>query len=314
MAEPGDQAMRVRLLGTAAGGGFPQWNCHCAHCRGVRTGRVPARARSQSGAAISAEGRRWFLLNASPDLRQQIEGFAPLRPADGRTRSTPIEGVLLTNADLDHTVGLFSLREGGRLPVHATPSVRGALTQGVTIGPVLESYGGLEWREPPAELAPLFGADGTPSGLRYAAFSVPGKPPRYREGRVAPAADDGVGYCFVDERTGGQMLFIPDAAALDSDVLRQLPTCDVLLLDGTFWSNNEMERMGTGTASAAEMGHLPVGGVSGSLACIASLPISRRIYIHINNTNPMLIEDSPERAAVEAAGVEVGWDGLEFEL
>jgi pyrroloquinoline quinone biosynthesis protein B len=143
---------------------------------------------------------------------------------------------------------------------------------------------------------------------------VPGKPPRYLEGRVSLAPGDVVAYRFVDERTGGRLLFMPDVAALDDVVLSQLSNCEALLLDGTFWSENEMQVMGVGTTPAAKMGHLPVGGLVGSLDRIASLPVSRRIYVHVNNTNPVLIEDSVERVAVESAGVEVGWDGLEFTL
>jgi pyrroloquinoline quinone biosynthesis protein B len=304
--------MRVRLLGTAAGGGFPQWNCNCGSCRGLRAGSVRAQARTQSSVAISADEKRWFLLNVSPDVRVQIEAFPPLLPPCDSRRGTGIEGVLLTNADLDHTLGLLILREGQRLAVHATPAVRRALTDGLNVATVLESYCGLEWHEPPAKLAPLCCADGSPSGLSYAAFPVPGKPPRYRAGRALPDPGDCVGYRLVDETTAGALIYLPDIADLDECAMGQLQRCDALLLDGTFWSEDEMQRMEVGAPSAAEMGHLPVGGAAGSLARIASLPIARRIYVHINNTNPMLNEDSPERAAVLAASAEIGWDGLEI--
>ncbi len=304
--------MRVRLLGTAAGGGFPQWNCNCANCRRARARTRRAQPRMQSCVAISADGRRWFLLNASPDVRLQVESFPPLLPASDQVRGSGIEGVLLTNADLDHTLGLLILREGNRLCIHATPRVRQALSEGLLLDTILDRYCGMDWREPPLELAPLLDAAGSPSGLRYAAFAVPGKPPRYLEDRVAPAPGDNVGYRFVDEATGGRLLFLPDVAAWDEAVLAQLAQCDVLLFDGTFWSEDEMARMGVGTTPAAAMGHLPVSGADGSFARIAGLPIPRKIYVHINNTNPMLLEDSAERAIVEAAGVEIGEDGLEF--
>jgi pyrroloquinoline quinone biosynthesis protein B len=306
--------MQIHLLGTAAGGGFPQWNCNCAICRAVREGTRPAQPRTQSCAAVSADGRRWFLLNASPDVRLQIESFPPLLPTGATPRGTRIEGILLTNADLDHTLGLLILREGGRLPVHATATVRHALTEGVALAAILESYCGVDWREPPSELSPLTYADGTPSGLHYAAFALPGKPPRYLEGRAEAAPGDCVGYRIVDKATGGRLVFLPDAAILDEVVMGQLRACDVLLLDGTFWSENEMERMGVGTTPASRMGHLPIGGQDGSLVRIAPLSIARKIYVHINNTNPILVEDSPERAAVEAAGVEVGHDGMDLTL
>lgn len=305
--------MRVCLLGTAAGGGFPQWNCNCAVCRGMRAGTVRARPRSQSCVALSADGRSWFLLNASPDVRMQLESFPPLLPCGG-VRDTPIEGILLTNADLDHTLGLFTLREGGRLAVHAAPVVRRALEGGLVLGRVLRCYCRVDWHEPPGEPAPLRGRDGTPSGLRYAAFPIPGKPPRYLGGRVASAPGDSIGYHFEDEATGGRLVFMPDVAALDEVALARMYDCDALLLDGTFWSDDEMRARGAGDASAADMGHLPVGGPDGSLARIIDLPIGRKIYIHINNTNPMLIEDSPEARAVGAAGAEVGRDGMELFL
>ena len=303
--------MRVHLLGTAAGGGFPQWNCNCATCRGARAMR--ARPRTQSCVALSADGRSWFLLNASPDLRVQIESFAPLRPA-GSVRGTAVEGVLLTNADLDHTLGLFLLREGERLAIHATRTVRRALAEGLALPAVLASFCRADWIEPPAELAPLCRRDGTPSGLLYAALSVPGKPPRYLDGRAAPSAGTSVGYRIVDEATGGRLVFLPDVAALDEAVLAALRDCDAVLFDGTFWSQDEMRSMGVGTASAADMGHLPVGGPDGSLVRLAELPVSLKIYIHINNTNPILLDESPERRAVEAGGVAVGYDGWDFSL
>lgn len=306
--------MRVRLLGTAAGGGFPQWNCNCANCRAVRNGESGLAPRSQSCVAISADGKRWFLLNASPDVRAQIESFPPLQPAHGATRGTGIEGVLITNADLDHTLGLFILREGGPLSIYATPTVREALSQGLSIDSVLSSYCRLTWHAPPETLTPLRRAGGEASGLLYQAFALPGKPPRYRERHAAPDPGDCVGYRFLDEKSGRTLLFLPDVAALNNEAHALLKECDALLMDGTFWSDDEMARMGAGTTPASRMGHWPVGGEDGSLALLKTLPIPRKIYTHINNTNPMLRPGSAEHAAVQAAGCEVGVDGLEFEL
>jgi pyrroloquinoline quinone biosynthesis protein B len=305
--------MRVRLLGTAAGGGFPQWNCNCPNCRIVRAGIGRARQRTQSSVALSANGEHWFLVNASPDVRAQIESFAPLLPSE-RVRGTGVDGILLTNADLDHTLGLLLLREGERLVVHATTAVRRALTNELRMDEVLSRYGGVTWRESPAELAPLLTRDGTPSGVWYAAFPVPGKLPRYREGTVVPSLGDTVGYRFEDEKTRGRLVVIPNAAALTDSVLAQMRASDALLLDGTFWSEDEMQGLGAGNIGAREMGHLPIGGADGTLAAVVGLPARLKVYLHINNTNPILCEDSPARQAVEAAGVIVGYDGQEFNL
>jgi pyrroloquinoline quinone biosynthesis protein B len=253
------------------------------------------------------------LLNASPDVRTQIELFPVLSPC-GEVRGTNIAGILLTNADLDHTLGLLVLREDERLTVHATAAVRQALTGDGGLADVLGHYCGVEWRNPPADLAPLLCRDGARSGLQYAAFPVPGQPPRYLRDRASASGEYCVGYILVDETTGGTLLYLPGVAALDETVMSRVCGCDALLLDGTFWSNDEMQIIGVGGLSAAEMGHLPVGGPDGSLERIAQLPIRRKIYIHINNTNPMLIEDSPAHRAVRAAGADIGWDGLELSL
>jgi pyrroloquinoline quinone biosynthesis protein B len=279
----------------------------------VRAGTIRARSRLQASLAVSADGHKWFLVGASPDIRAQIESFPPLQPR-GRVRDSPLEGVLLAGADLDHVLGLLVLREGGSLAIHATRAVRSALTEGLTIAPVLERYGERIWLEPPVEPAPLPLADGTSSGLLYQAFPVPGKPPRYREGRTAPDPGDCIGYRIEDQATGARLVVLHGAAALDRSVLWHLEGCDAALLDGTFWSENEMSQAGAGAGTASEMGHLPIGGPGGSLARLRPLSIARKIYWHINNTNPILRDDSPEHRAVEDAGFEVGWDGLELTL
>ncbi len=305
--------MRVRLLGTAAGGGFPQWNCACRNCRAVRSGDRRTLPRTQTCVALSGDDRRWFLVGASPDIRSQIESFPPLG-VDDRVRGTALEGILLTSADLDQVLGLFFRREGGPLCVHASGSVRRSLCEGLSLGAVLGRYCGLDWREPPTEMEPLRDGSGQPSGLLYEAFPVPGKPPRYREGCAPGDPGDCLGYRFTDLNTGGRLVLVPGSAALDDDLVEKLEGCDAVLFDGTFWSENEMQDSGVGGASASEMGHLPIGGPGGSLIRIAGLPARRKIYVHINNTNPVLLEGSPELRLVEAAGAEVGRDGMEFVL
>jgi len=301
--------MRIRLLGTAAGGGFPQWNCGCVNCCLARAEPARAWPRSQCGAAVSADGRRWFLLNASPDLPAQIQAFPPLLP-DGVRRGTAVEGILLTSADLDCTLGLLLLREGERLTVHAPAAVRQAVNVGLRIDRVLACYCGVEWRLPPAEPAPLLDRRSEPTGIRYAAFPVPGQPPRYH----TAGEGGGVGYRLEDEGSGARLVFLPGVAEWTESIQAQVQDCDALLLDGTFWAEDEMQRLDVGSRTASAMGHLPVGGPHGSLMRIAALRIPHRIYVHVNNTNPLLIEDSAERRAVEAVGAMVGWDGLELSL
>jgi pyrroloquinoline quinone biosynthesis protein B len=305
--------VEVRLLGTAAGGGFPQWNCACRNCQAARAGGARASSRTQGCVAVSGDGRRWFLVGASPDVRSQVETL-PVPDTGGAVRRSALAGVLLASADLDHVLGLLSLREGERLLVHATPAVRRAVCEGLSMGKVLSAYCGVSWAEPPPTPRPLAGHDGRPSGVLYQAFPVPGRPPRYRAAVAEPDPEDVVGYLFTDPRTGGRLAVVPGVGALDDGLLDTLSRCDALLIDGTFWSEHELRDAGVDAPSASAMGHLPVGGPGGSLRRVAGLPAHTKIYIHINNSNPMLLDDSPERRDVEGAGVVVGLDGMRLTL
>jgi pyrroloquinoline quinone biosynthesis protein B len=307
--------MRVKLLGTAAGGGFPQWNCDCPNCLAARAGEPRASPRLQCCVAIGDDdGRRWFLIGASPDIRAQLEMLP--RPSGGRSRGSVVEGVLLPSADLDQALGLFALREGDPIRVFATPAVQRALREGLNLDGVLGEYCGVEWPPLPVDRpGELTWHDGALSGITCRAFAVPGKPPRYRERAATPDPLDSVGFRLVDERTGGRLIVAPGLAGLDDALVGRLADCDVLLLDGTFWGERELEEVRRQASTpASAMGHLPVGGPGGSLERLADLPVPRKIYLHINNTNPMLLDDSPERKEFEAAGFEVGRDGLEFSL
>ncbi len=305
--------MRIRLLGTAAGGGFPQWNCACPNCDGVRRGTIRARPRREFCLAVTGNDRDWFLVNAPPDVRAQLESFSPLTPR-GATRSTLIAGVLLTSADLDNALGLMTLREGPPLAIYATAGTRQALQLGFSLPTLLEEYAGAHWREPPLTRSPLCSRDEQPSGLECEAFLVDRHPPRYLGSRGAGACGDRVGYVIIDSITRARLVVLPGFSALDACLRDRIANCDVLLLDGSFWSEDELQRQATGARSAAEMGHLPVGGAGGSLNRIAELNARRTIYVHINNTNPMLNEDSPEFVAVRAGGAKVGYDGLDIVL
>jgi len=293
------------VLGAAAGGGFPQWNCSCPRCRAVRDGSRPCRSRTQSSVAVSADYRRWFLLNASPDIRAQIESFPALHPRG--IRDSPLQAVLLTDAELDHTLGLLLLREAGDLEVHATAAVHETLCKGTSLLQTLGAYARVEWR-PVATGTEIPLAD----GLSYRAFHVPtDKRSRFETGEGEESV---VGYRITDGHTGRVLVYLPGAQELTASVLAHLEGCACLLFDGTCWQDDELIRLGIAGKTSREMGHLPISGADGSLERLASLPIERKIYIHINNTNPILIEDAPERRIVEEHGLEVASDGLELEI
>lgn len=276
----------------------------------------PARAqpRTQSGVAVSADGLEWHLLNASPDLLTQIQRFAPLQAHTEPIRNTPIQGIFLTNADLDHTLGLSLLREGNPLTIYGTQRVCAALTDGIGLLPMLERYCGVDWREASFENTELCNRLGKPRGLRVQAFNIPGSAPKYHKAAIQRAHGDSVGYTITDALTGGCLVFAPDVSIIEAEHGRMYERADVLLFDGTFWSEDEMQSAGTGTTRAAQMGHLPISGSNGSLAVLKELRAKHRVYMHINNTNPILIEDSAERREVEECGIKVGEDGMEFEV
>ena len=296
--------MRLAVLGSAAGGGFPQWNCGCPGCRAVRTGSRPARPRTQSSVAVSVDERQWFLLNASPDVRAQIEAFPPLHPRVGR--DTPLQAVLLTDAELDHTLGLLLLREAQELQVHATPAVYETLRAGSGVLATLERYCRIDWRPvTPGEDVDLGG------GLSYRAFDVP-TTKRNRFG-VGPEQGRVVGYRLTDAHSGRAAVYLPGVQRLTPDVRAQLD-CACLLVDGTCWADDELVQLGLAAKTSTEMGHLPIGGPDGSLEQLDALPVERKIYIHINNTNPVLLEDSAERRMVGERGAEVAADGMEMKV
>jgi pyrroloquinoline quinone biosynthesis protein B len=302
--------MHVILLGTAAGGGFPQWNCWCPPCRVAR--RDPARAhpRTQSSAAISADGARWFLLNASPDVREQLPRLNGAEPAG--LRHVPVSGVITTDAELDHTLGLALLREGRLIQLYATRAVLEVLQHDSRILPVTWAFARVMITELALERAePLRYPDGGETGLTLTAFAVAGDPPRFAR-RDLPGHT--VGLIIEDTATGGRLAFVPGCGALDDALLARLARADLLLFDGTFWTDDEMVTLGLSDRTARQMDHLPVSGADGSLARLTALPCRQRVYTHINNSNPMLIEDSAERRAVESAGMTVGDDGMRFSL
>ena len=298
--------MRVRVLGSAAGGGFPQWNCHCGTCEAARAG-VRARPRTQSSLAIRGGAGPWFLVNASPDARQQLEALTPGQ-VDG-VRAPPIAGVLLTDAEIDHTGGLLLLRESqAPVRVFGDEGVERALTRGFPVLAILERYCGAEWQTlEPERARPLEG-----SSLAVEPFAVGGDAPRYLSGSDGELQASG--FVFRDHAGGGVVTYVPGLARLDDGALSRFAASDLLLVDGTFWRDDELARLGISARSARDMGHLPLSGPGGTLEVLEGLRRPRKVLVHINNTNPILLEDSPEREAVLRAGVEVAYDGLEISL
>ncbi len=310
-------SVRLTILGSAAGGGFPQWNCNYRLSRAAREGRPGVRPRLQSSLAASAgEGRGWVLFNASPDIRQQIAQTRELQPGpDAPLRSTPIRAVVLTNADVDHLAGLLSLRERQPFHLYATARVL-AVLEGNPIFRVLDPA--YVTRIPIALDAPfaLDGPDG-PTGLVAELFAVPGKVALFLETGEAGAdfeahGEDTIGVRITSEGGARSVFYVPGCARVDPALLGRIEGGDVLLFDGTVFTDSEMAQAGVGEKTGRRMGHLPISGADGSLAALAGAKIGRRVFVHINNTNPILDEASPERAIVEAAGWEVGFDGMEI--
>jgi pyrroloquinoline quinone biosynthesis protein B len=268
---------------------------------------VRARPRTQSSLAIRGGEGPSFLVNASPDARQQVETLTPPQP-DG-VRAPPIAGVLLTDAEIDHTAGLLLLRESTTpVRIYGEAGVERALTRGYPVLPILERYCGAVWQTlEPDRVTPL-----ERSSLTVEPFDVGGDAPRYLDGSGVEL--EASGFVFRDRATGGVLTYVPGLARLDDRVLAHFAASDLVLVDGTFWRDDELARLGISTRSARDMGHLPLSGPGGTLETLAQLERPRKALVHINNTNPILLEDSPEREAVTRAGVEVAYDGLEVEL
>jgi pyrroloquinoline quinone biosynthesis protein B len=295
--------VRVRVLGAAAGGGFPQWNCHCEVCDAARAG-VRAVPRTQSSLAIRGDDGPWFLVNASPDLREQLEALAA-PPVDG-VRTPPVAGVLLTDAEIDHTAGLLLMRESAKpLRVIGDAGVERALRGGYPVLAMLERYCGAEWQT--LERGRRQRLEG--SSLAVEPFAAGGDAPRYLGPDVALEAS---GLVFSD--SSATVTYVPGLARLDDSVIGRLAASDLVLVDGTFWHDDDLTRLGLSDRTARDMGHTPLAGPDGTLAVLAGLDRPRKVLVHINNTNPILLEDSPEREQVVRAGVEVAYDGLEVDL
>lgn len=301
--------MLVRILGAAAGGGFPQWNCHCLGCTIGRTGK--AKTLTQSSIAVRAQNGNWFLINASPDIRQQIERMRSQQCfREESQRSLPFAGIILTDPEIDHVTGLILLRESSQpLPIYSTESVRKALTTGYPLLSTLQNYCGVAWS--PLEMGiPLAIAP----ELEIEAFALSTKPPKYMQVESGSQEIWGIGLTIRDRSTGKVLTYAPGLSAIDEPMRHRLAASDCILVDGTFWTNDELSALSIGSRSALQMGHLPLSGKWGSLAQLAQLTKPRQILVHINNTNPILIPDSAEHQAVLSQGIEIGFDGLTLTL
>ena len=308
--------MWVRVLGAAAGGGFPQWNCASQACRRARAGDPAARPATQASVAISADGRRWTLVNASPDLRQQIEANPFLWP-QGEQRSSPIAAVLLTNGDVDAVAGLLHLREGTPFALYAPEQVLVDLAA----NPIFQVVDRSVVPRRTVELdRPFELQDGGSAslGITVEAFAAPGKVPLYREseitGPLETAATGGstLGLEFLTSH--GRVVYLANCALVSNEVRRRVDGASLLLMDGTLWRDDEMIRQGVGNKTGRRMGHVAMSGADGAIERLRDLRLGRRLFIHINNTNPALLTDSAERAELEAAGWEIAYDGMEIEL
>jgi pyrroloquinoline quinone biosynthesis protein B len=309
--------MRAIILGAGAGGGFPQWNSAGPGCRRARAGDPAARPRTQTSVAVSADGQRWVLLNAAPDLRAQLEATPALhpRPAPGAIRHSPIAAVVLTGAEVDTIAGLLTLRERHPFALYAAAPALAVLAEN-PIFQVLDRALVPRRRLPLGQGSALLDAAGASLGLSLEAFAVPGKVPLFQEARGADPgpAEDGETIGLALSAGGGTLFFIPGCAAMTPALQARLEGAACVFFDGTLWRDDEMIGAGAGPKTGRRMGHMSIDGPDGTIAGFARLGVRRRILIHLNNTNPVLLADSPERAAVVAAGWEVAEDGMEITL
>lgn len=308
--------MKIIVLGSAAGGGFPQWNCNCRNCDGVRNGTVRASARTQSSIAVSANGLDWVLINASPDILTQIRATPALQPVRHR-RDSGIAAVMLMDAQIDHVTGLLMLREGKPIPLYCTASVWDDITTGLPLVHVLSHYCGVQWRP----LAAPCDDDSVTSiqipgidGIRFTSFALKSKAPPYSPHREMPQPGDNIGLRIENIGNGKKVFYAPGLGEIEPHIDAAMRAADCVLVDGTFWTADEMITMGFSKKKAADMGHLPLSGSVGMIAVLDAAGPRRKVLIHINNTNPILDEDSEERAMLTRHGIEVAFDGMEIEV
>lgn len=305
--------MYIQVLGSAAGGGFPQWNCNCHNCQGFRQGTIRASARTQSSIAVSDDGENWVLCNASPDIRAQLASFPALQPARA-LRDTAIGDIILLDSQIDHVTGLLTLREGCPHRVWCTDLVHEDLTSGFPLFNMLSFWDGGGLLHHPVAL------DGEPfilpscPRLSFVAIDIRSNAPPYSPHRDQPRSGNNIALLITDTGNGATLLYAPGLGEIDEQILSAMQQADCMMVDGTVWRDDEMQFYGVGSKTGRQMGHLPQSGAGGMLETLALFPDRRRVLIHINNTNPVLNEDSVERAQLNVAGIEVAFDGMSIEL
>lgn len=305
--------VKIHILGSAAGGGFPQWNCNCANCCACRARHPDYLPRTQSSITVSADGEHWLLFNASPDIRQQLSRVPALQPAR-RLRDSGVSAVLLMDAQIDHVTGLFMLRENASpLPVWCHELVRADLQDGNPVFNVLSHYCGVDWQPLTLESGGWFPRQ--VPGLHLRALPLISNAPPYSPHRDQPQVGDNIGVTVTDALSQKRLFYAPGLGQMTPSVWQAMQEADVVLVDGTLWSDDEMIALGASRKTARAMGHLPLSGPEGMLGWLTKLPANtRKLLIHINNTNPILNQASPERAELQDLGIEVAYDGLEIDL
>jgi len=304
--------MQIRVLGSAAGGGFPQWNCNCLNCSGVRQGSIKAQARTQSSIIVGNGSQNWALINASPDILTQIKNTPVLQPAR-QVRDSGIAAVVLMDAQVDHVTGLMMLRErNSPLPIYATRQVFDDLTIGLPLVKTLAHYCTVDQRliQPDVE---NFGIPEL-TGIAFKPISLSSKAPPYSPHRHDPHPGDNIGLLMTDTLTGKKVFYAPGLGTIEPQVVEAMHEADVLLVDGTFWTDDEMITAGLSAKRAIDMGHLAQSGPGGMIEALRPFSNKRRILIHINNTNPILREDSAQALQLNALGIEVAYDGMHIEI
>lgn len=306
--------MKVQVLGSAAGGGFPQWNCNCVMCAGFRAGTINAKSRTQSSIAISENGDDWILFNTSPDIRQQLADFSAMQP-NRALRDTGIAHIIFMDSQIDHTTGLLMLREGCPHNIWCTAAVQQDLSENFPILTMLEHWDGNNINTIPVDgYQPLnFNIPGF-DALEFTAVPLLSNAPPYSPRRNNPDPGDNIGIKVTDRTTGRSMFYAPGLGEMQEHLIPMMAESDLLLVDGTVWRNDEMQHRGVGTRLGTEMGHMPQSGPGGMIELLDQFSKPRKVLIHINNTNPILDEDSAERAELTQHGIEVSYDGMSFEI